>query len=397
MNPDQILTEADRCVKCGLCLPHCPTYQITRDEGNSPRGRIALMQALISHTVESPNLHRHLDLCLGCQACESACPSGVKYGQLIDSVRALQPNRISRFQRMRLSLLTRLPYLRLSRTLLRFYQQSGLKSAMRRIGGSRFRRLDNLLPPLAKPSRLKPVYRGSGDINGRIVLFTGCIGGITDQPALLAAIRLLTRLDFEVVVPPTQRCCGALHQHNGQPGSARQLAAENSRLLNALQPDAIVYTASGCGAQLNEYGRLGHALNAPVKDICSFLSAVETVQQLPFAPFGRRVLIHQPCSSRRIAGAGASVIKLLNLIPDIDLRSLPDSGCCGAAGSYLLLQPDMADRLRQSTLDRIREHECQILITSNTGCALHLTAGLEQMNRGIELMHPVQLLARQLQ
>lgn len=397
MTPDQILVEADRCVKCGLCLPHCPTYRITRDEGNSPRGRIALMQVLVSQSLDSPKLHHHLDLCLGCQACETACPSGVRYGELIDSVRALQPKRLSLFQRFRLSLLSRLPYLALSRPLLRFYQRSSLRNFIRKIGGDRFRRLDGLLPPLGKAPRLKAVYRNGSEEKGRIAFFTGCVGSITDRPALDASIKLLTRLGFEVLVPPAQRCCGALHQHNGRPAKAKQLAEENSRLFNTLLPNTIVYAASGCGVQLSDYGKIGHALDAPVEDICSFLAASGMLHKLRFSPLDRRVLIHQPCSSRRLAGAGASVVELLRLIPGLDLQLLPDSGCCGAAGSYLLLQPAMAERLRRSVLDQIKEGDCQILVTSNTGCSLHLAAGLKQLNTGIELLHPVQLLARQLQ
>ena len=397
MNPKQILTEADRCVKCGLCLPHCPTYRLTRDEGDSPRGRVSLMQALVSGSLESPGLYRHLDRCLGCLACESACPSGVKYGTLIDAVRALQPDRISWFRRYRLHLISRLPYLKGSRSLLRLYQQSGLRRSMRKLGGSGFRRLDDLLPALAKNSRLVPLYRPNNTARGRVALFTGCIGQITDRPALLAAVRLLTRIGFEVCVPAKQTCCGALHQHNGEPAVARRLAAANRRAFNALELDAIVHVASGCGVQLLEYERLGEKLNAPVKDICTFLTATGLVEELRFSALERRVLLHHPCSSRRIPGAADGAARLLDRIPGIELQALPDTSCCGAAGSYLLLQPEMADRLRQGVVDQVGQHACDILATSNTGCALHLAAGLRAPNHGVEVMHPVQLLARQLQ
>lgn len=396
LNPNQILTEADRCVKCGLCLPHCPTYRLTRDEGDSPRGRIALMQALASQVVESPNLHRHLDRCLGCLACQTACPSGVRYGMLIDAVRALAPDRLSRLQRYRLSLLSRLPYFRASPAMLRLYQQSGLKAILRKIGGARFRRLDNLLPVLSKHPRLQPFYPGDKPDNGRVALFTGCIGRITDQPALHASVRLLTRIGFEVVVPEKQSCCGALHQHNGQPGVAKQLAETNQRAFNRLELDAIVHVATGCGVQLLEYEASGQKLNAPVNDICTFLSSTGLLEKLNFSPLQRKVLIHHPCSSRRLPGAAAGVTGLLRQIPGIDLRALPETGCCGAAGSYLLMQPAMADRLRQPILEQVRQHGCNILVTGNTGCALHLAAGLKHLYPGIEVMHPVQLLLQQL-
>ena len=355
------------------------------------------MQALVSQAVESPNLQRHLDRCLGCLACESACPSGVRYGRLIDSVRALQPDRISRFQRYRLSLISRLPYFQASGTLLRFYQQSGLKSVLRRLGGSRFRRLDNLLPALPKSPRLQPFYPAHKPASGRVALFTGCVGRITDQPALHASVRLLTRLGFEVAVPDQQSCCGALHQHNGQPAVAAQLAETNCRAFNALNLDAILYVASGCGAQLMEYAESGQKLEAPVSDICTFLGKSGLPKNLRFSPLQRKVLIHHPCSSRRLPGAGAGVTELLRLIPGIDLQTLPDTGCCGAAGSYLLMQPAMADRLRQPTLKQVEQRGCDILVTSNTGCALHLAAGLGLSSGEIEVIHPVQLLAQQLE
>jgi len=354
------------------------------------------MQALVSQSVESPKLHRHLDRCLGCLACESACPSGVRYGRLIDSVRALQPKRLSRVQRYRLSLLSALPYFPASRLLLRLYQHSGLRAAMRRVGGEHFRRLDNLLPTLPDGPGLRSLYRPDRTARGRVALFTGCIGRIADQPALQASIRLLTRAGFEVTVPPQQACCGALHQHNGQPGVAARLAQKNQIAFNALELDAIVYIASGCGVQLLDYQNLGQPLKAPVSEICSFLIGKGLPESFSFSPLEHKVLIHQPCSSRRIPGAGAGINELLRRIPGIDLQSLPNEGCCGAAGSYLLLQPVMADRLRQPMLEQIREDGCDILVTSNIGCALHLTAGLGASDSELEVMHPVQLLARQL-
>lgn len=354
------------------------------------------MQALVSKAVESAKLHRHLDLCLGCLACESACPSGVRYGSLIDSVRALQPERISRFQRYRLSMISRLPYLRSSRPLLRLYQRSGLSSIVRKLGGNRLSRLDRLLPMLPKSPSLQPFYRAHEPARGCVALFTGCVGRITDQPALHASVDLLTRLGFDVAVPDLQTCCGALHQHSGQPAIATQLAAINRRTFNALKLDAILYIATGCGVHLLEYEKLGQKLNAPLSDISTFLSNTGLLGELCFTPLQRKVLIHHPCSSRRIPGAGAGVSKLLRQIPGVDLRTLPNTGCCGAAGSYLLTQPAMADQLRHSILEQIGQNDCDILVTTNTGCALHLAAGMRFECAKIEVMHPLQLIVQQL-
>ncbi|MCB1762715.1 MAG: (Fe-S)-binding protein [Gammaproteobacteria bacterium] len=396
MNRQQILAEADRCVKCGLCLPHCPTYRITRDEGDSPRGRIALMQAWIGAAVESPRVHWHLDRCLGCQACESACPSGVKYGQMIDSVRAQQPHWLSLWRRWCLMLLSRLPYYRSSRMLLRIYHNIGLRSLLQRAGGDWLRRLNQLLPNLEESPSLHSHYPAVPPLNGSVALFTGCVGRIADLPALLASIRLLTLLGFAVEVPEQQTCCGALHQHNGWPDTARQLAATNRRIFDALEVDAILYTASGCGIQLLEYAKYGQSLSTPVMDICSFLADSGQLDRLHLAPLKQKVLLHHPCSSRRIADGGNSVVRLLRRIPDIQLRSLPREGCCGAAGNYLLLQPAMADRLRQTIIEQIEPEMPEILATTNTGCALHLTAGLSLTHPAIRVIHPVQLLSQQL-
>ena len=174
------------------------------------------------------------------------------------------------------------------------------------------------------------------------------------------------------------------------------MAAENRRVFNALQLDAVVHVASGCGVQLADYATIGEGLNAPVSDICSFLTGTGLLDTLPLSPLKRRVMIHHPCSSRRLAGATANAAGLLQRIPGIELQTIQDTGCCGAAGSYLLLQPEMADRLRQPIVEQVRDRDGKILVTGNTGCALHLAAGLGSPGN-VEVMHPVQLLARQLQ
>ncbi len=197
MRPEQILAEVDRCVKCGYCLPHCPTYALSSDEGESPRGRIALIQALIQGTVDTPRLHQHLDSCLACRACEPACPSEVRYGQLITSVRSMQQAKSTapgRHNKLGLSLMSRTPYIRPLAGLVGGYQGLGLAALAKRFGGETTRRLHGLLPSRLKIQTWNSSYPAENSTIGRVGLFTGCIGRITDHEALLAAIRVPPRL-----------------------------------------------------------------------------------------------------------------------------------------------------------------------------------------------------------
>ena len=398
MKPDQILNEADRCVKCGLCLPHCPTYRLTRDESDSPRGRIALIQALVGGCVDSPALHNHLDQCLSCLACQSACPSGVRYGPLIDAVRATQPQHRSAGKRLLYRLLTRVPYFPGIRPAARAYRRSPVRQLLRRISGSAFRRLDDLLPEYNLPTQeWRETYAPrSLPSRGRVGLFTGCIGRLTDQPALVAAIQALTAMGLEVVVPHNQVCCGALHLHNGLPETAAKYAETNCRQFNGLALQAIIYVASGCGVQLLDYPRLGAQLEPRVTDICSFLTHSRLLGPESFTPLAKRVLLHIPCTQRTAPGGSGDVLSLLKLVPRLETRALSETGCCGAAGSYLLSQPAMADRLAQTVIESIGNDVADLLLTSNTGCALQLGANLRRNGIDLQVKHPIELIAQQL-
>lgn len=400
MDPKQILAEADRCVKCGYCLPHCPTYDLSLDEGESPRGRIALIQALLQGSVDSPRLHDHLDSCLACRACEAACPSQVNYGELITAVRAIQATTgrsSGRFHRTSLALLSRAPYMRLPSNLVKIYQRLGLSKFTGMLGGAVMQRLNGLLPPKIDTAPWKEFYPALGDAAGRVGLFTGCIGRITDRPALDAGIRLLTRLGFEVVVPPDQCCCGAMHLHSGDAKQAGALATQNCAAFSRYRLDAIVGVASGCISQLTEYGRETAHLPAPAMDISSFLCNQARIHDLKLNPLKKRVAIHTPCSMKNILKSESDPYRLLKQIPGIELFPLPENGlCCGAAGHYVLTHPDGADALRKNKIIGLQDCHADILVTSNTGCSLHIAAGIRAEEMAVEALHPVELLARQL-
>jgi glycolate oxidase iron-sulfur subunit len=223
-------------------------------------------------------------------------------------------------------------------------------------------------------------------------LFTGCVSRITEQPALQSAIAMLNHLGVEVVVPAAQGCCGAMHQGAGDEATADSMAQHNNQIFKASGVDTIVTVASGCGAQLVESkGEL------KVIDISSYLLGLPGIDSIELVPLNKRVALHTPCSLKNVLNAAAGPFDLLRTIPQIELFPLPDNGlCCGGAGHYLLTQPDTADELRRDKLDALQKSRTEILVTSNSGCALHLAAGIQQAGLNIEVLHPVELLARQI-
>jgi glycolate oxidase iron-sulfur subunit len=398
----------DRCVKCGMCLQQCPTYALTRDEAESPRGRIALIQGLVNGQLAySEKLDTHLGNCLKCRACERICPSMVPYGELIDLAQTYieQAHRHRPFaRRLLLSLATNAARLRLAARLLRLYQRSGLQWLARTsgvLGLLGLTRVEAQLPRLAGTERWRDYYPATGARRADVALFTGCIADAFDSATTRAAITVLTSLGYGVRVPAAQRCCGALHLHNGEPDGARQLAESN---LAAFDPDtveAILTTATGCAATLLEYNqRVAGAddFTRKVTDISTFLARVAWPETVRLKPLPRRVAVHDPCSLTHVLRQSDRPHAVLRRIPDIELVTLPDAArCCGAAGSYMLTHPDTADRLRDAKLNGLATSGVETLVTSNIGCALHLAAGLRQQGTAVEVVHPVTLLARQME
>lgn len=398
------LAEADLCVKCGLCLPHCPTYGANAHEGDSPRGRIALMQGLVQQTIPlSPKLEQHLDGCLGCRSCETVCPAKVPYGRLIDAGRReLARRQPARTRRLRLlgRLLTSPNGRRLVGSLLWLYQALGLQALLRRfrlLGHGRFARLESLLPPLPRlPFSAAPRAQGHAEV----ALFVGCVADLADRATLEATDGLLRRLGIEAQVPPGQTCCGAIYQHAGLETEARRCAAQNAEAFAAAS--SIVGSASGCTATLLDAPELlpgadGRAFRRKVRDVHTFLLE-RWRDDLELRPLAARVALHLPCTQRNVVGGEGAIAALLRKIPQLELVELrAGSGCCGAAGSYFLSQPDMADQLLEPKLDAVARLAPDYLVSSNIGCSLHLAAGLRRRGlRAPEVLHPVTLLARQL-
>jgi len=395
---------AARCVACGLCLPHCPTYLKTRRETESPRGRIALMQGLASGDLElTPTLTAHLDHCLACRSCEAVCPSRVPYGQLIDSTRAVQAARHapSWLHRAALALLGSPPGLQRAQRWLRRYQRSGFAWLARRSGLLALTGLGALeaqLPPVPRVRPLAAAYPSHGPAQGAVALFTGCVQSVLDRDSIEAAIRVLNALGYTVHVPAGQACCGALHLHGGDPAGARALAERNLAAFAGTAPDAVLYLASGCGATLAEYAQqLPQAAGfaGRVMEATRFVNEAEW--PVAPAPLAARVAVHAPCTHRNVVGGTRHVTALLARIPELEVMTLaPATRCCGAAGTYFLEYPRMAAELRADVLAAAQPGRPQYLATTNIGCALHLAAGLRGDSAAPEVVHPLRLLDRAL-
>lgn len=392
---------------CGMCLPHCPTYHLTRNEAESPRGRISLIQGMSSGRLPyTAPLAEHLDHCLTCRACEAVCPSGVQYGEIIDSARALLRDKRpaagwkKRARRFASNVVTHRSRLRHLGQALRLLQRSGVQRAARRIVSRRqhsLSRLMALLPPLPRASPWRNYYPPQGTGRGDVGLFLGCVMELMERATLNRAIQLLTRIGYGVHIPSNQTCCGALHLHDGERDTAARLAATNVAAFNANRLLAVLSVASGCGATLAEYARHHSNFAAPTRDINDFLSTAEWPTSLRFAPLAKKVAVHDPCTMTHVLKQHNAPYHLLARIPNIELVALPDNRrCCGAAGSYMLSQPAMADALRDEKVAALDALRPDIVVTSNIGCALHLRAGIGAAGLNIHVMHAVDLLSQQL-
>jgi glycolate oxidase iron-sulfur subunit len=405
-------------VHCGFCLPACPTYVETGKEADSPRGRIGLAKHLAEGRVGlSEPVQRHLDLCLDCRACETACPSGVPYGQIIERTRAIiEPHR-GRPLGMRLlrwlALRQLLPHRRrlaLALLPLRLYQASGLRSLARRSGllrllPRRLRHLEGLAPDVRGGSFLADspeIVAPEGERKARVALFVGCIMEHASASVHRATVRVLAHHGVEVVVPRGQACCGALHVHNGDRATARDLARRNVATFERLDVDAVVVNAAGCGAQLHEYGDLlsddpewaerARGMARLGVDVSSFLERLGP--RTPTIPIERRAVWDEPCHLLHAQGVSAEPRALLARISGLQVVPLAEAdACCGSAGVYNLTQPEMSRRLMRRKVRRIAESGAELVVTANPGCQFQLEAGLREGGLDAPVVHLIELLA----
>jgi glycolate oxidase iron-sulfur subunit len=407
-----------RCVHCGLCLNACPTYRELGLEIDSPRGRIyQMIQVDKGRLAIGESFVRHIDLCLDCRACETACPSGVEYGKLVEVARG----QIEKYyHRPPLATLLRklfyyqiLPHprrLQFVGKLLRFYQRSGLEklvlsSRILKLLPGRMEQIAQLAPRMEDPffyKRLGKTFPAEGKQRYRVALFAGCIANLSFARLNDATVRVLTRNGCEVVVPRDQGCCGALHVHAGIRGIARDLAKRNIQIFQAGEFDAVISNAAGCGSVLKEYPLLfeeedkefheaAKAFVAKLRDVTEFLAGIDFNRK--FGPVRVRATYQDPCHLGHAQRVRTAPRKLLAAIPGLQLIELKEADiCCGSAGVYNVLHNEMADRLLVDKMRRIDETRAEMVLTANPGCLLQLRAGVKREGDKRRVLHVIELL-----
>lgn len=393
----------DLCVHCGFCLPACPTYTAFGDENDSPRGRIVLMRALLEGELPTSgrDARLHLDRCLGCRGCETACPSGVPYGHLLEATRATLADQqpVAPVARLILGVFARPTLLRLAMAAARLLRASGLPRLMARLPG----RLGFANAMLASTSPALPgaryTPRPSQD-RGAVTMLDGCVMKGLFAHVNAATRRTMAENGYAAVESPGQRCCGALHAHSGDVECARRLARANIAAFERTGDAPICVNSAGCGAMMKEYGQLlAHdpawkdravAMSARVRDVSELLAAAGPVEG---APLPRRATYDAPCHLQHAQRITAPPLQLLAAIPALELSPLRDSDmCCGSAGIHNLVEPESSERALDPKLRNIADTRASWVATGNPGCLMQIGAGLLQSGSATRAVHPVELL-----
>lgn len=406
----------NNCVHCGLCLPACPTYRETQLESASPRGRIHLIRAVADGrlAVTDTTFTEQMGLCLNCRACEPACPSGVRYGLLLeaarDQIQQTQPPPAAQVGFLRWLvfnvLFTDLARFRVLVRLMQLYQRSGLRHIARAagiIGWLKMERLDSFLPPISRrflvPGRES--WQPAGPIEARVAMVAGCIMSTAYADIDRATARVLAANGREVLVPAGQGCCGALHVHGGDLDGGRALARKNIDAFEQLEVEAIIVNAAGCGAQLKEYGHLLHddpvyakraaAFSAKVKDITEYLGGLELNRAM--GTLAMRVTYQEPCHLVHAQRISRQPRDLLQAIPGLKLVEMNESAmCCGSAGIYNVTEAEMSDRLGRRKVRNALATEAAVVVSANPGCMIQLQANLKAAGSRMRVRHIVELL-----
>jgi glycolate oxidase iron-sulfur subunit len=407
------------CVHCGLCLNHCPTYKLWGLEADSPRGRIR--QIVLVDQGRLPlgdSFVKHIDQCLDCRACETACPSGVEYGKLVEAARAQIEQNYRRpfFSRLARDFVFRslLPYPRriaILARLLYVYQRSGLQSLARATGILSLLGLadrEKLLPPIDREfffSKLGRTYPAAGARRARVALFAGCVAQVSFSALHEATIRVLTANGCEVVVPAGQTCCGALAAHAGVRDVARSLARINLDVFLGEEFDAVITNAAGCGSTLKEYEHLfaagtsehdkAHEFRKKMRDVTEFLADLGLSAHLAALPM--RVTYQDSCHLLHGQKVREAPRKLLRAIPGLELVEMAMADyCCGSAGSYNVTETQTSLALLAEKMKHARATNAPVIVTANPGCLLQMRAGAEIHATGQEVVHVMELLDRAL-
>lgn len=408
VNPPLRLSALEPCVHCGFCLPACPTYLATGDEDDSPRGRIVLMRALERGELSptDPVLRQHLDACLGCRGCEPACPSGVEYGRGLETVRRqlTDANGVPLMSRLILAVFGHRVLWKLAFGAARMARGLGLTRLL--AGRARLGFAMGMVEAtrggkVGKSESRKAVHSDLPTNRQSVLLFTGCVQSVLFDHVHAATRRVLEANGYRIVEVPGQHCCGAPHDHSGSGDDARRLGAANLRLL-AGRADYVVVDSAGCGAILKDYGHLlgteaAGGFAATVRDVTELLAMAGP---RPGAPLDLDVAYDPPCHLQHAQKVHAEPLAVLGAIPGLRVHLLPGHDrCCGGAGTYGLLHPELSQAVLADKIGAIREAAPRpsAVITGNPGCTMQIGAGLRAAGLDVAVRHPVELLDRSYQ
>jgi glycolate oxidase iron-sulfur subunit len=405
------------CIHCGLCLPHCPTYALTLRETSSPRGRIRLMKSVAEGELEiTRGFIEEMYFCLDCQACETACPAGVKYGALVEASRAQieEQKLLTWHERFWKALILRWIFLSNRRLkffarLLRLYQASGLEKLLEatkflHMTAPKMEKLQPLSPRISRQFSddvLPEIVAPLSSRRYRVGFLTGCLMNIMYADVNVDTVQVLRQNECEVIIPHGQVCCGSLHAHNGMMRTARLLARQMIELFESYKLDAIVMNSAGCGAFMKEYGHLlsdeeeyadrARRLSTKVKDLTEFLLSIEFVR--PRREIRRRVAYHEACHLVHSQKITDQPKQLLALIPGLEVAPLNEATwCCGSAGIYNIVRYEDSMKLLKRKLENIKETHAEAVVMENPGCLAQIDYGVKKEKLSIEVLHLATLL-----
>ena len=403
------------CMRCGMCLPACPTYKETFLETASPRGRVALVRKIQEGELDqSERLLEYLSLCLDCQACATACPCGVNAGELVAEFTCERKagNRLGFMEDLVLrKLLPHPDRLETSMVPMRLYQRTGLQKLVRTLGVLKMfpkplERMEGLLPDLPeRPLRrvIKEDMPARGEARGTIGFFLGCVMSLIFSDASRATINLLSLLGYRVITPRSQVCCGAPNMLAGDLAGLKTAARKNVDVFGGLDLDFIVTDCGGCGAELKKYGHhlddaSSISFSGKVRDISQVLAMHADELKLLLRPLPLKVTYHDPCHIAHCQGIRREPRELLKLVPGLEYRELENAdACCGSGGTYNIEKPQMADLILRRKIDTIRATGADVLVTGNPGCLLQLKNGLMDHLPQVKIMHLTELLAQSIE
>jgi glycolate oxidase iron-sulfur subunit len=400
------------CVHCGFCLPTCPTYVLWGEEMDSPRGRIYLMREGVEGEPMSDSMVQHIDACLGCMACVTACPSGVQYDKLVEATRAQIERRYDRQPSegwLREAIFAVFPYPRRLHALrlpLKVYQRSGLQRLVRRSGileriSPTLATMESVAPPIDSVKALPPIVRARGQRRAVVGMLTGCVQREFFPGVNAATARVLSAEGCDVVVPQSQGCCGALSAHNGRRDEAQDFARKLVDAFTDTGVDYVVVNSAGCGSTMKEYAELLEDDPRYARRAAEFTEKVRDVSEVlvELGPVARRhplpvtVAYHDACHLAHAQGVRQPPRDLLAGIPELQLKEIPEGSlCCGSAGVYNLLNPEPARELGDRKARNVVSTGAQLLVTANPGCLLQVTDALRRAGTSIATAHTVEVL-----